>query len=102
MRTTALALGTLMMAVPALVGAAKNPATSTSVTGDYVEARTAEVFLRERLLVGAALHFERTDGRDEHRGLGVQSTRAALDVEELLGAQIRAKARFGHHDVCQR
>jgi hypothetical protein len=44
MRTTALALGTLMMAVPALVGAAKNPATSTSVTGDYVEARTAEVF----------------------------------------------------------
>ena len=61
-----------------------------------------EIFDAERALVGAALHLERPHGRDQHRRLGIESADAALDVEELLGAEVRTEARFGDDDVAER
>ena len=61
-----------------------------------------EIADAERALVGAALHLERAHRRDEHRGFRVQPADAALDVEELLRAEIGAEARFGDDDVAER
>ena len=49
----------------------------------------------ERVLGDAAVHFERSDCRDQHRRRRLQSRLSALDVEEFLGAEIGAEARFG-------
>ena len=38
---------------------------------------------------------------DQHRGIGPKSGLPALDVEELLGAQIGAEARLGDHVICE-
>ena len=62
----------------------------------------AEVLGAEVLLVRAAVHLERPHRRDDHRGLGLQPAHATLDVEELLGAEVRAEPRFGDDDVGQR
>ena len=58
-----------------------------------------EVFLLEVVLLDAAMHLERADGGDQHHAVGRQAGLAALDVEELLGAEIGAEAGFGHHIV---
>ncbi len=61
-----------------------------------------EIFLAERALVCAALHLERADGCDEHGGFRIEFPDAALDVEELLGAEIRSEAGFGDDHVGER
>jgi hypothetical protein len=58
-----------------------------------------EVLGGEFGLLRAAVHLERADGGDEHRGLGLDAPESALDVEELLGAQVGPEAGLGHDDV---
>ena len=53
----------------------------------------------EVFLLDAAMHLERADGRHQHDGIGLQTGLAALDVDELLAAQVGAEARLGHHVV---
>ena len=60
-----------------------------------------EVLLLEVLLLDAAVHLERADGGDQHRAVGREPGLAALDVEELLAAEIGAEARLGHHVVAE-
>ncbi len=43
--------------------------------------------------------LERAHRRHEHCCRGLQAARAALEVQELLGAQIGAKSRFGNYPV---
>ncbi len=62
----------------------------------------AHVFLGEILLVRAAVHLEGANGGDDHRHLGIQAAKPALDVEELLGAEVRAEAGLGDDDIAQR
>ena len=45
------------------------------------------------------MHLERADGRDDHDAVGLEAGLAALDVEELLRAEVGAEAGFGHHVV---
>src|SRR5690625_4020807 len=44
----------------------------------------------------AAAHLQRADGRDDHDCLRAEAGLAALDVEELLGAEIGTETGFGH------
>ena len=62
----------------------------------------AEVFLIEHGLGQSALHLERPHRGHQHRRFGIESAGATLNVEELLGAEVGAEARFGDHDVGQR
>ena len=48
------------------------------------------------------MHLQRPHRDHDDRSLRLQARHAALDVEELLGAQVRAEARFRHHQVCKR
>ena len=41
------------------------------------------------------MEFERSDRRYQHRSRRTNSSRPALDVDELLSTQISAEARFG-------
>ena len=53
----------------------------------------------EGVLLDAAVHLERTHrGYDDH-GLGLEAPEAALDVEELFGAEVGAESRLGADDV---
>ena len=54
------------------------------------------------LLLNPAVHFQRTDGGDDNGRLGLEAGKAALDVEELLGAEIGAEPGLGQHDVAER
>jgi hypothetical protein len=45
------------------------------------------------------MHLERPNGGDHHGAIGLKARFPALDVEELLGAEIGAEARFRHHIV---
>ena len=47
----------------------------------------------------AAVHLQRPDGRDDHGARGRQAGLAALDVEELLAAEVGAEAGLGHDIV---
>ena len=47
------------------------------------------------------VHLKRSNCRHEHDAVGDQSGIAALDVEELLHADVRAKARFCDHVISQ-
>jgi len=49
----------------------------------------------------AAVVFQRTNSCDQNHAAGVQTAVAALDVEELLCAQIRAETCLGHAVVAQ-
>ncbi len=42
----------------------------------------------------AAVHLERPDGGDNHHGVGPESREAALEIPELLEADIRAESAF--------
>ena len=57
-----------------------------------------QVLLREVLGLGAAVVLQRADRRDQHDEVGPQSRLAALDVDELLGAQVRAESGLGDDD----
>ncbi len=48
-----------------------------------------------------AVVLERPHGRDDNGGLGLEAADAALDVEELLGAQVGAEAGLGDDVVGQ-
>ena len=50
-------------------------------------------------LPDAAVHLERPDRGDHHGRRRHEPRRAALDVEELLGAHVGAEARLGADDV---
>ena len=50
-------------------------------------------------LLDAAVHLERADGGDQHRAVRRDAGLAALDVHELLGAEIGAEAGFGDHVI---
>ena len=47
------------------------------------------------------MQFQRAHRRHDHRRLRRESGGAAFDVEELLRAEVRAEARFGHHIIRQ-
>ena len=59
------------------------------------------VLVLEVVLGDAAVHLERAHGGDDDRCGRVEAGLAALDVEELLGAQVGAEARFRHHVVAE-
>ena len=52
-------------------------------------------------LGNAAVGFQRTDGSNQHHSGGMQPGRAALDVQELLGAQVGAETGLGDDVVGQ-
>ena len=59
-----------------------------------------QVLVVQIRLGNAAVIFQRPDGgHDHHRG-GLQPHHAALDVHELLSAQVGSEAGFGDHIVC--
>ena len=60
-----------------------------------------EVLVRELRLGHAAVVLEGAHGGDEHHRGRHDARGAALDVEELLGAQVRAEAGLGDHVVGQ-
>ena len=60
-----------------------------------------DVLLAELVLGDAAMHLERAHGGDDDRGGRLQARLAALDVEELLGAEVGAEAGLGHHVVAE-
>ncbi len=63
----------------------------------------AQHLLGQRLtrhnFVLARVQLERADGGDDHRSVGLESTVAALDVEELLCANVCTEARLGQQVV---
>jgi hypothetical protein len=60
-----------------------------------------EVFLLEVVLLDAAVHLERADGGDHDHAIGLEARLAALDVEELLHAEVGAEAGFGDDVIRQ-
>jgi hypothetical protein len=50
-------------------------------------------------LADAAVHLERSHRGDDDASIRGQPRQAALDVHELLGAEVGAEARFRHHHV---
>ena len=64
-------------------------------------ARRAPRMLGPRRLGGrhAAVELERAQRRHQHDRVRPESRRAALDVEELLGAEVEPEARLGEHHV---
>ena len=58
-----------------------------------------QVLGAKRILGHSAVHFERADGRDEHRRRRLKAGLAALDVEKFLGAEIRAEASFSDNVI---
>ena len=47
------------------------------------------------------MHLQRLDRRNEHNGIGFQPGLPALDVEELLRAEIGTESCLGDHVVAQ-
>ena len=58
-----------------------------------------EVLRGEVGLGHAAVVLECADGGHDHHGAGLEARGAALDVKELLGAQVSTEAGLGHHVV---
>ena len=58
-----------------------------------------QVFLAEVRDLDAAVVLDRAHRRDDHRRVRLQARLAALDVDELLGAEVGAEAAFGHDVV---
>ena len=58
-----------------------------------------DVLFAELVFGDSAVHLQGLDGRHEHHGIGLEIRFAAFDVEELLGAEVSAEARLGHHEV---
>ena len=60
-----------------------------------------EVLLVEVGFGDATVVLQRTSGRDDHDGAGANARHAALDIEELLGAQVGAKAGLGNGNIAK-
>ena len=71
------------------------------VTIQVSEASTqcGQVLFTQILAGDATVELKRTNRGHQYRSRGADARRAALDVDELLGAQIGAKPRLGHHVV---
>ena len=54
-----------------------------------------QVFLLQVFFLDAAMHLQGADGGDDDDAGRLEAGLAALDVEELLGAQVSAEAGFG-------
>ena len=54
-----------------------------------------EIFRAERVLLHAAVVFERAHRRHDHDGVGAQICQTTLDVKELFRAEIGGEARLG-------
>src|SRR6185437_12896573 len=52
-------------------------------------------------LVAAAVRLERTDRRNKHGGVRLESAHARLDIEKLLGTEVGTEAGLGHEDIGQ-
>ncbi len=63
--------------------------------------QTGEILDLQRLDVGATVVLERTHGRDQHDNVGPQAGFAALDVDELFGAEVGAETGLGDDIVGQ-
>ena len=61
----------------------------------------AEVLHVEHRLLGTALHFQGTNRRDQYRGFRIQAASAALDIQKLLRAQVRAETGLGDHHIAE-
>ena len=57
------------------------------------------VGVRQAILGHAAMKFQRPHRRHDDRGVRREVARTALDVQELLGAEVRSEARLGDYDV---
>jgi hypothetical protein len=68
---------------------------------DQALVQRREVLLVDFLHVHAAVVLHGAHRGDDHRGARAQAGLAALDVEELLGAEVRAETGLGHHVVDQ-
>ena len=53
----------------------------------------------EVLFADPTVHLQRSNGGDNHRRAGFKTRLAALDVKELLRAEVSAEACFCHHIV---
>ena len=60
-----------------------------------------KVFLGQILSSDTTVEFQGTDRGDQYRRRWANTSRAALDINELLRTEVGAKARFGHHVVSQ-
>ena len=60
-----------------------------------------EVLLVEVGLGDATVVLKRTSGSDDHDGAGANARHAALDIEELLGTQVGAKAGLGNGNIAK-
>ena len=60
-----------------------------------------EVLLVEVGFGDATVVLKRTSGRDDHDGAGANARHAALDIEELLGTQVGAKAGLGNGNIAK-
>ena len=58
-----------------------------------------QVLCLQCLARDAPVHLERPHGSDQYGEGGAQPGLTAFDVEKLLGAQVGAEARFGHHVI---
>ena len=64
-------------------------------------AQCGQVFFAQILARHAAVELECADSRHQYRSRGPDARRAALDVDELLGAQVGTKARLSHDVIRQ-
>ncbi len=60
------------------------------------------ILLRQSLFVGPTMELQCPHGRNDDGEPGLQAGLTALDVEKLLGPQVRAESRFGNNIVAQR
>jgi hypothetical protein len=58
-----------------------------------------DIFHAQLLGVSAAVQLERAHGGHDDRQFRLEARGTALDVEELLGTEVRAEARFGDNDL---
>ena len=58
-----------------------------------------EILCLEVFLLDATMHLQGANGRDQNDAIWRKTRLAAFDVEEFLGAEIRAEPGFGHHVI---
>ncbi len=58
-----------------------------------------EILGLEILLLHAAVHFKRADRRHQNHAIGRDAGLAALDVDELLAAEVSAEPSLGYHVI---
>ena len=63
--------------------------------------KRGKVFLVQRRFVRPAVHFQRAHRRHDDRRVGLQPCRAALYIQKLLRAEVRAEAGLRHSVIAQ-